>query len=472
MSIRWLLGVSVIVATTSSGARAAGPKACSGYAEDLSALSPRARDIEAHAAKYTVAVRTIATYECPWFAPDGSLRRTRQNVQAHGTAFGYRIDGGDTLLVTNDHVASWPAATDAEHAVDGVAAGCRRVSTELKIVDDDHDTYAADDIPLSLAVTDPTLDFAILRAHQRLPVMPWKIGTSSAITTRDVVEIKGFPLGELAATNVGKVTSPFDHDEQGEWNHDDFVVDALVSSGNSGSPVFAVSCKTGEFELVGVFHAHYNNASALNVVIAIDQARDMMATLKAPPHPKADALAFALDVPARAQLQQALGNDVDPPFFAFGSLTASVHARADGALVFAVFGAEFPHSTRPLLVVEDVVTSGQFGTLGDVYVGGATGLVPLTQPSADDRALLARTLDALRRDALVTFALRDTPTPSSRDAFQIVEAKRKALTRMLDGQRDTQQALVELSGRAPAPNDKSVSLSRLETEPARAATKH
>jgi serine protease Do len=470
MSIRWLLGMTVIAVTTSSEARADG-KFCSGYAEDLSALTPQARDIEAHAAAYAVAVRTMATYECPWYAPDGGLRKTRQNVQAHGTAFGYRIDGGDTLLVTNDHVASWPAATDAEHAVDGVAAGCRRVSAELKIVDNDHDTYAADDIPLSVVVTDPALDIAILRAHKRLPVMPWKIGTSSAIATRDAVEIKGFPLGELAATNVGKVTSPFDHDEQGEWNHDDFIVDALVTSGNSGSPVFAVSCKTGEFELVGVFHAHYNNASALNVVIAIDQVRDMMASLKAPPRPKSDALAFALDATARAQLQRVLGSDVDPPFFAFGSLTASVHARADGVLVFALFGADFPHSTRPLLVAEDVASADQFGTLGDVYVGGATGLVQLTQPTAEDRALLARTLDALRRDALVTFALRDAPAPTSRDAFQVIEAKRKALARMIDAQRDTQQALVELSGRAPA-NDKSVSLSRLETEPARAATKH
>ena len=466
----WLLGVSVLFLTASSPARAAGY--CSTYAEDLSALSPQARETEAHAAPYTFAVRTSATYECPWYAPDGSLRRTRQNVQAHGTAFGYRSDGGDTLLLTNDHVASWPAATDSDHPVDGVAAGCRRVATGLKIVDDDHDTYAADDIPLSVVVTDPALDIAVLRAHKQLPILPWKIGTSSAIATRQVVEIKGFPLGALAATNVGKVTSPFDHDEQGEWNHDDFVVDALVSSGNSGSPVLAVSCKTGEFELVGIFHAHYNNASALNVVIAIDQVRDLMTTLKRTSHPKTDAV--ALDAAARDTLEHAIATDADPPFFAFGSLTASVRARPDGSLVFAVFGADFPHTTRPLLVLEDVAQPGQFGTLGQVYVGSAGGLAAFASAATDDRALLARTLDALRRDALVTFELRDAPAPTNRAANQANEAKKKQLAHMLDTQRDTQTALTDLAGRAPAPSDKTISLSRLEGEgriPATAASR-
>ena len=470
MSIGRLLGVSVMVLTASSPARATGY--CSTYAEDLSALSPQARETEAHAAPYTFAVRTSATYECPWYAPDGSLRRTRQYVQAHGTAFGYRRDGSDTLLITNDHVASWPAATDNDHPVDGVGPGCRRVATGLKIVDDDHDTYAADDVPLSVVVTDPALDVAVLRAHKQLPILPWKIGASSAIATRQVVEIKGFPLGALAATNVGKVTSPFDHDEQGEWNHDDFVVDALVSTGNSGSPVLAVSCKTGEFELVGIFHAHYNNASALNVVVAIDQARDLLTTLKRTPRPKAEPV--ALDAAARERLAHAVASDADPPFFAFGSLTASVHARPDGALVFAVFGADFPRTTRPLLVLEDVAEPGQFGTLGQVYVGGAGGLAEFPSAATDDRALLARTLDALRRDALVTFELRDAPAPTTRVTYQANEAKKKQLAHMLDTQRDTQNSLTDLAGRAPAPSDKSISLSRLESEgrtPARATSR-
>jgi S1-C subfamily serine protease len=464
-----LVGFAVAIASASATAAPTGGT-CGAYAEDLGALSPQAREMERHAQPYTVAVRTSATYECPWYAPDGGLRTNTQRVQAHGTAFGLRLDGNDTLLVTNDHVASWPAATDADHPVDGVGPGCRRVATELKIVDDDHDTYAADDIPLSVVVTDAALDVAVLRAHQKLPVMPWKLGTSAALATRDVVEVRGFPLGELAATNVGKVISTFDHDEQGEWNHDDFLVDALVSSGNSGSPVLAVSCKTGEFELVGIFHAHYNNASALNVVISIDQVRDMLATLKATPK---RTTTIALDAAARDKLVHTLSTDSDPPFFAFGSLTASVHARADGALVFAVFGAGFPHTTRPLLVVEDIANSTGFGAVGASYVGQPGGLGAIAAVTADDRALLGRTLDALRRDAIATFELRDEPEPASKDQHKAVEAKQKALARMLDGQRDMQQAVADLAGRAHAGPDKSISLSQLESVGhSRSAAKH
>jgi S1-C subfamily serine protease len=450
-----------IVTTMTAGRLSAAPVGtCGTYAEDLGVLSPQAREIERHAQAYSFAVRTEASYECPWYAPDGSLRVNSLHVQAHGTAFGLRADGNDTLLVTNDHVAAWPAATDAEHPVDGVGVGCRRVATSLKIVDDDHDTYAADDIPLAVVATDPALDVAVLRAHQKLPVMPWKIGTSAGLVTRDVVEVRGFPLGELAATNVGKVTSTFDHDEQGEWNHDDFLVDALVSSGNSGSPVLAVSCKTGEFELVGIFHAHYNNASALNVVISIDQVRDLLATLKPSPTP---ARAIALDAAARDKLVHALASDSDPPFFTFGSLTASVRARPDGALVFAVFAADFPRTTRPLLVVEDVASVGGFGTLGASYVAQTGGLGAIGAASTDDRALLGRALDALRRDAIATFELREQPEPSSKDQYKAVEAKRKALGRMLDGQRDMQQAVADLAGRSHAASDKSISLSQLES---------
>ena len=60
------------------------------------------------------------------------------------------------------------------------------------------------------------------------------------------------------------------------------MVDALLSAGNSGSPVFAVSCRTSEPELVGVFHAGYAEAAALNVVVAVDQLREELDTLRLP----------------------------------------------------------------------------------------------------------------------------------------------------------------------------------------------
>ncbi|HEY4239190.1 MAG TPA: serine protease [Kofleriaceae bacterium] len=455
-----MLLATTVAAVAVVGARQAA--ADCDYADDLSAMSTKAREVDAHAF-YTYAVRTSATYECPSYGPDGTLRKTRQTATAHGTAFGYRHDGDSTLLLTNEHVAAWPVVTDGDHPVDGVAAGCKRVSSSLKIVDGDHDNYPNDDIPLSIVAEDEPLDMAILRAPQELAVLPWKVGTSDSLALTNVVEVRGFPLGAFAATNTGKVIALHDHDEQGDWDHDDFVVDALLAHGGSGSPVLAISCKTGEPELVGVFHANYNGGSALNVVVGIDQVRDFMTTLKPTVHVDS---AVALDGAARANVVRAASHDQDPPFFPFGGLVASVRVRADGALVFAVFPSDFPRTSRPLLVIEDRPAKGSFGTAGAVYVGGSAGLRPYRATDAESLALIDRTLDSLRRDALTVFSVREAApgAMATRETFARAEREQRALARMLDGQRDAQQPLVELAGHAPlVPADKAMTLSQIET---------
>ena len=407
---------------------AEGAPYCAGeYAEDLLALSPHAREVEARAAPYSYAVRTAATYECVAYGTDGNLKKTQASAVAYGTAFGYRQDGGDTLLATNAHVAEWPAVTDDDHLVDGIPAGCKRIADSLKIVDDDHDDYAADDVPLVRVISDPALDVAVLRAHAKLETIPWRIGKSATLAAREVVEVKGFPLGEFRATNVGKVISAYAHDDQGEWNHDDFVIDALLTSGGSGSPVLAVSCATGEFELVGIFHARFTNASALNVVIAIDQARDLLTTLKRTSHPAPEP---ALDAAARAHLAESVHNDPDPAFFAIGQLPASVFVGADGRLVFVMFSSDFPRTTAPLLVIEDLADDDPktFGRLGSVYVHGDAGLRLYAPADADaeSQAVLARALGLFRRDALDAFEWDFQSC--GRHVARCVRADRKART--------------------------------------------
>src|SRR5262249_5195599 len=259
-----------------------------------------------------------------------------------------------------------------DHPVDGVPAGCKKVSETLRIVDNDQDAYDQDDIPLARLVTDPQRDVAVLRAHAKLEALPWKIGRSASLRDRNVVEVRGFPLGAFRATNVGKVVSAFDHDTYKDWDHDDFVVDALLSSGNSGSPVLAVSCKTGEFELVGVFHAAYSRGSALNVVVGIDQVGELMRTLKRAPR-ALDADAMPLGSAQRAALSGGLAK-LGELYFPFGSLTALVRARAgDGALVFEVFPREFPLRSRPLVALEDLAAKDAFGQGGPVWFGGSRG---------------------------------------------------------------------------------------------------
>lgn len=457
--------LAALLAAAPAGARGARPRPpppsapapaavaspyCSGeYAEDLAALSAKAREYEQRQQPYTYCIRSTAVYECPSYGSDGSLRRTRRKVVAHGTGFGLREQAGETIVVTNDHVSEWPAATSEEHAVEDVPAGCRRISTALRIVDDEADSYERDDVPLSRVVSDPQLDVSILRAKGSLPVVPWKIGRSAALRERNVVDVRGFPLGVLRANNVGKVVSTYDHDETDEWDHDDFVVDALLSPGNSGSPVFAVSCRTGELELVGIFHARYATGSALNVVIGIDQVRDLLTTLKRSPRQRSEAA--ALDAAARARLASAATAASVEPFFPFGGLVASVRTRPDGALVFELMSKEFPFQANAALVVEDLPGAGpaEFGRLGRLWAGNRQGLREIDPSTldAEGKAHVSRLLDALRHDAVATFAYRSAAarTVGSREQFQEVRSAERALRRSAAARQDLAQNALELS---------------------------
>ena len=231
---------SLLLATAPALAAAPGTGGpfCSGaYADELSLLSNDAGKFDrSPEGVFSYCTRNTATYECLSYGPDGAVRRERRKAVLHGTAFAYRRQGSDTLLLTNDHVAAWPAVTDAQHGADGIPPGCKKISESLALVDDELDSYARDDVPVARVVTDPQLDVAILKTATPLHVMPWKIGRTAGLRERNAVEVRGFPLGAFRATNVGKVISAIDHDDFGDWDHDDFVIDALLSSGNSGSP--------------------------------------------------------------------------------------------------------------------------------------------------------------------------------------------------------------------------------------------
>ncbi|HEY2747463.1 MAG TPA: serine protease [Polyangia bacterium] len=454
------LVLGVVLACASSAARAEGepPPYCIGeYAEDLASLAPKARELEHQ--PYSFCVRNAVVYECLSYAADGSVRRSRRQSVAHGTAFAYRQEAGSTLLFTNEHVAEWPAVTPDAKAVDGVPAGCKRVSEKLSIVDNEEDAYEADDVPLTRVVADVQLDAAVLRAKATLPVLPWKVGRSAALHERDAVEVRGFPLGAFAATNVGKVVSAFQHDDEGQWDHDDFVIDALLSNGNSGSPVLAVSCKTGEFELVGVYHAGYLQGSALNVVVGIDQLRDMMTTLKRTPRGHGEAMA-TLDDATRATLtRQATAAPWNEPFYPFGQYTAAVRPRGDGALVFEVFAHDFPFHTTPLFAFEDLAAKASFGDIGRVWFGGTGGIKTYARSDldADAQAAVMHTIEALRRDAVSFFAQRAgaTSPPKTRAEFDRAERAERSLSRTVAGRRELAATLADvadrLAPRAPEP---------------------
>jgi S1-C subfamily serine protease len=421
------------------------------YVSDFQELAPEAREYEQQQAPYTFCVRTTAVYECPVYRADGSLRHLRKTSTAHGTAFAYRQDGADTLLLTNDHVAEWPVATEDAHSVDGVPAGCRLVSNRVRIVDNDQDDYERDDTPLALVVADPALDMAVLRAHKALPVMPWKVGKSALLREQNIVDVRGFPLGAFKANNVGKVISAYDRDDYKSWEHDDFVIDALLSPGNSGSPVFAVSRKTGQFELVGVYHAGYNGGSALNLVVGIDQIRDLMTDLKRTTHTHSEDAA-ALDAQSRAAFVERVRTQ-EQAFFPLGNLVVQARALPDGALLYEIEGADFPLQSSPIAVLEDLPPEGKdvFGTLGRMWFGGPPGLKAVSRSSlgADTQAQVAKVLDAVRHDgtwALTGQAL-DGDGDLSRDRFEKKARFTRAFKRGMTARQDMTQAFEELAGK-------------------------
>ena len=384
-------------------------------------------------------------------ALDGELQHSRTTTTEHGTAFAYKRQGDATLLLTNEHVAEFPTVTGASHRLSDVPSGCKKVSESTSIVDNDTDDYERDDIRLSRVAVDVSLDAAVLKAPVALPLMPWKIGRSAALKERNVVMVRGFPLGVFRATSVGKVTSAFDHDEYKDWDHNDFAIDALLSEGNSGSPVFAISCRTGEFELVGLFHAAYSRGQALNVAISIDQLREFMDDFA---HPKQKNADVVLDNTAR----QSVAADIThwpEPFFALGSLPAVVRLRADQALIFEVFGAGFPMQNGPLLVLEDLPPRGNsgFGNLGRVWVGDEMGLRPYQRAEldAETQSDLSKILDVLRRDALGAFAYKrlTVDAASSRINYETFSRREKRLNAIAAAQRDSSQLVKDVASRLP-----------------------
>ncbi len=426
---------------------------CQGaYATDFSALTPKAAELSARPEnQFTYCVRVTAIYECVSYGSDGTIKRARKSVTSHGTAFGYRRDKTDTLLATNQHAVEYPVVTDDEHLVDGVPAGCKRVSDGMRIVENERDDYEADDVALARVVSDAALDLSVVRAkNTMLNVMPWRFGKSSALRERNVVDVRGYPLGAFKATNLGAVISTYDRDDFKEWDHDDFVIDARLSQGNSGSPVLAVSCATGEYELVGIYHAGYSRGSSLNVVIQIDQARDFLTFLKKTPPQRPDSPTGSLANDDRRRLTEAA--TATGIFFPFGSLSASVRAK-EGKLVFDIYGRNFPTESWPALIIEDLPTGDpkEFGDLGRVWFGNARGLKESarSEMSAEHHAQLDRGLEVLRRAALAAVDYRRAAMKAddSREAFERAKRLEKALKRAATSNREIVASVAELMER-------------------------
>src|SRR5436853_36012 len=87
-----LIGIAFDLVTRSRLSATTG-MICEGeYADTLQVQSMRTRDFEqGPRSQYSYLVRSTAKYECPFFGPDGKLRRRRVQASELGTALEYEV---------------------------------------------------------------------------------------------------------------------------------------------------------------------------------------------------------------------------------------------------------------------------------------------------------------------------------------------------------------------------------------------
>jgi len=434
---------------------------CEGeYADTLQAQSVRTRDLEqGPRSQYSYLVRSTAKYECPFFGPDGKLRRRRVQASELGTAFAYEVSGGDTYLMTNEHVAVWPEVTDSLHRIDGVSDGCKRVEDKLRIVRDERDDFDPGQVVLTRIAVDPLLDAAILKAAgQKLTIMPYKIGKSAGLRQGNAVAVRGFPLGVMQAVSSGKVVNPYDRDQEQGWDHVDFVIDALLAEGNSGSPVLAASCKSRDLELVGVYHAGYKGHGALNVVVGIDQLTEFMHKKRRLPRALTEGGPGAPSAGDRARVKEALGAGT-LPLFDFGGLFVRAD-EVDGVLLYHFYGRQFPLDDRRVAVIEDRPKDGAFGELARLWVLGQTGWRewPPSSLGTEEHELLTRVGDSIRLQILHTVDYRKAlANPGSPEERRHGRDLSRAISRDVPVARDLASNLLDTVDRLSSARDPATS---------------
>jgi serine protease Do len=415
------------------------PPLCNGdYADTLPAEKANAI-LDAAKDPFVFAIRNTTTYEHVYYGREGKLRRAYLRSVLHGTGFSYRIVNGETQIVTNEHVASQPEVTDDEHPVEGIPTGSKKVREQLKIVHDEADDYEPGHVPLTRLLSDPQSDIAVLKAHRQLGVMPYRIGRSASLRAGNLVQVRGFPLGAFAALNTGKVLNPSMIDSERAWNHTDIMVDALLNVGNSGSPVFAISCRTAEPELVGVYHAGYTEAAALNAVVAVDQLRDELDTLKVP---KREPAGLHADITAQDRdrlVKQLFADPTHSLTFPFAARSVVVTMVDPETLRFSVLDDDYPLVVQEAMALIDHNHNG-FGTLDEIAVSvdGVPTQAPAQALDQDVRDHFDRLYDSLWRQVLgvVDYRARLVKGRISADAFAEAQAARQRLRKRAGEQKE------------------------------------
>ncbi len=210
-----------------------------------------------------------------------------------------------------------------------------------------------------------------------------------------------------------------------------------------------------------MYHAGYKEASALNVVVGIDQLKDFMTRKRRIPRASSDGP--VLSAAERRRLEDRLvGGGL--PLFQFGTQTVLVERTAN-SLRYHVYGREFPVDERRVAVIEDRPSAKSFGELGRLLVHGDGGWREAGQGrlGEDDRDLLARVVDALRLHMLRVLEYRRlVERGDSADDRRRAREIRKALERQTLPERELVQGLTDLIERLAPGRDQPVAATTVD----------
>ncbi len=340
---------------------------CAGrYADNAEFLKREVLEFEkSNRSNYSICIRNTTTYEQIFYSEDGKLSKRLIKYVIHGTAFPFEKKGDTVYFLTNEHVANQPLVTTESNRLEGVPFGAKKINEIIKIVQNENDTFEKNFIELKVVAIAPELDAAILEGKVNIEPIPYKVGSSSDLRTGNIVMIKGFPLGIFNVSNTGKVINVNVEDTDGEWNHTDFIVDAQLNTGQSGSPVFAINCETGEYELVGIYHAFYSEGKGLNLAVGIDDLLEFIKNKKSIIKQQKD-LTF-LNTQEQFRVISYLLNPKNLRLFQFGDNIFSAGLSKDRTITIEFYTHRFPTYAYPAFSMIDRHIKG-YGDVDEIVI--------------------------------------------------------------------------------------------------------
>ena len=222
--------------------------------------------------------------------------------------------------------------------------------------------------------------------------------------------------------------------------------------------MLAISCRTRRFELVGIYHAGYRRGQALNVVVGIDDFRELMTTLK--PRKRKQNAVSELGAADRQALVNELRAGKVTPLLPIGGHVIGIRVSGD-RLLYDLYPRRFPLVDWRLMVLEDLPANG-FGRIGRIWFGNEQGLRERSfgELRPGEQNAIAHLIEAIRRRQrqVILFRQLEPLAKKSRPHNERLRALERAMSRDQAERSALIRTLVDMVGQyAPGPNEPGLS---------------